>query len=48
MIPTAGISVPGAGKNGATRQYVNFMSVRSWDSAGPVDDELLGHRIFRR
>lgn len=34
MIPTAGISVPGAGVNGATRQYVNFMAVRSWDSPG--------------
>lgn len=34
MIPTAGISVPGAGKNGATRQYVNFMAVRSWDTPG--------------
>ncbi|WP_319433170.1 DUF4185 domain-containing protein [Mycobacterium sp. RTGN5] len=34
IIPTAGISVPGAGVNGATRQYVNFMSVRSWDSPG--------------
>ncbi|MCW2685257.1 MAG: hypothetical protein JWR37_147, partial [Mycobacterium sp.] len=34
MIPTAGISVPGAGVNGATRQYVNFMAVRSWDTPG--------------
>jgi Domain of unknown function (DUF4185) len=34
IIPTAGISVPGAGANGATRQYVNFMSVRSWDTPG--------------
>jgi hypothetical protein len=34
MIPTAGISVPGAGVNGATRQYVNFMAVKSWDSPG--------------
>jgi hypothetical protein len=34
MIPTAGISVPGAGVNGATRQYINFMAVRSWDSPG--------------
>ncbi|MET0900764.1 MAG: DUF4185 domain-containing protein [Mycobacterium sp.] len=34
IIPTAAVSVPGAGVNGATRQYVNFMSVRSWDSPG--------------
>jgi hypothetical protein len=34
IIPTAGISVPGAGKDGATRQYINFMSVRSWDTPG--------------
>jgi hypothetical protein len=34
IIPTAAISVPGAGANGATRQYIQFMSVRSWDSAG--------------
>jgi hypothetical protein len=34
MIPTAGIAVPGAGKNGATRQYINFMAVRSWDTPG--------------
>jgi hypothetical protein len=34
IIPTAAISVPGAGVNGATRQYVNFMSVRSWDTPG--------------
>ena len=47
MIPTAAISVPGAGAGGATRQYINFMAVRSWDTPGPVDDELLGHRLFR-
>lgn len=34
MIPTAAISVPGAGKNGATRQYINYMAVRSWDTPG--------------
>ncbi|MGE2717916.1 DUF4185 domain-containing protein [Mycolicibacterium litorale] len=34
MIPTAAISVPGAGKDGATRQYINYMAVRSWDTAG--------------
>jgi hypothetical protein len=34
IIPTAAISVPGAGVNGATRQYMNFMSVRSWDTPG--------------
>ena len=34
IIPTAAISVPGAGVNGATRQYVQFMSVRSWDTPG--------------
>jgi hypothetical protein len=34
MIPTAGISVPGAGANGATRQYMNVMSVRQWGPAG--------------
>ena len=34
MIPTAGISVPGAGVNGATRQYMNVMSVRQWGPAG--------------
>jgi D-arabinan endo alpha-(1,5)-arabinofuranosidase len=34
IIPTAAISVQGAGASGGTRQYVNFMSVRSWDSPG--------------
>ncbi len=34
MIPTAGISVPGAGVDGATRQYMNVMSVRQWGPAG--------------
>ncbi len=34
MIPTAGISVPGAGVGGATRQYMNVMSVRNWGPAG--------------
>ena len=34
IIPTAAISVPGAGPNGGTRQYMNFMAVRSWDSPG--------------
>lgn len=34
IIPTAAISVPGAGANGATRQYIQFMSVRSWDTPG--------------
>jgi hypothetical protein len=34
IIPTAAISVPGAGANGATRQYINFMSIRSWDTPG--------------
>ena len=34
MIPTAGVSVPGAGVNGATRQYMNVMSVRQWGPAG--------------
>jgi hypothetical protein len=34
IIPTAAISIPGAGANGATRQYINFMSVRSWDTPG--------------
>ncbi|TFV55449.1 DUF4185 domain-containing protein [Mycobacterium sp. PS03-16] len=34
MIPTAAISVPGAGKDGATRQYINYMAVRSWDTPG--------------
>ncbi|MFG1930900.1 DUF4185 domain-containing protein [Mycobacterium sp. NPDC048908] len=34
IIPTAAISVPGAGANGATRQYISFMSVRSWDTPG--------------
>ena len=28
MIPTAAISVPGAGAGGATRQYINFMAVQ--------------------
>jgi hypothetical protein len=32
IIPTAGISGPGP--DGGTRQYVNFMSVRSWDTPG--------------
>jgi hypothetical protein len=34
IIPTAAISVPGAGPNGGTRQYMTFMSVRSWDTPG--------------
>ncbi len=34
VIPTAGISVAGSGVNGATRQYVNFMVVKSWDTPG--------------
>src|ERR1044072_714974 len=34
MIPTAGVSVPGAGVGGATRQYMNVMSVRQWGPAG--------------
>jgi hypothetical protein len=34
IIPTAAISVPGAGVNGATRQYIQFMAVRSWDTPG--------------
>jgi hypothetical protein len=34
IIPTSAISVPGAGANGATRQYISFMSVRSWDTPG--------------
>lgn len=34
MIPTAAISVPGAGKDGATRQYINYMAVKSWDTPG--------------
>ncbi|MBP1816879.1 DUF4185 domain-containing protein [Mycobacterium sp. OAE908] len=34
IIPTAAISVPGAGPNGGTRQYMNFMAVRSWDTPG--------------
>ena len=34
IIPTAGVSVPGAGVNGATRQYMNVMSVRQWGPAG--------------
>lgn len=34
IIPTGAISVPGAGVNGATRQYISIMSVKSWDSPG--------------
>jgi hypothetical protein len=34
IIPTAGVSVPGAGVNGATRQYMNVMSIRQWGPAG--------------
>ncbi|BBY18131.1 DUF4185 domain-containing protein [Mycolicibacterium litorale] len=34
MIPTAAISVPGAGEDGATRQYINYMAVKSWDTPG--------------
>ncbi|WP_264010097.1 DUF4185 domain-containing protein [Mycolicibacterium doricum] len=34
MIPTAAISVPGAGKDGTTRQYINYMAVKSWDTPG--------------
>ena len=34
IIPTGAISVEGAGANGATRQYVAFMSIKSWDSPG--------------
>jgi len=34
IIPTGAISVPGAGANGATRQYVAFMSIKQWGSPG--------------
>jgi hypothetical protein len=34
VLPTAGIAVPGAGPGGATRQYMNVMSVRQWGQAG--------------
>lgn len=34
IIPTAGVSVPGACADGATRQYMNVMSVRQWGPAG--------------
>ena len=37
IIPTSGIAV-------GTTQYMSFMSIRSWDSPGSVDDELLGDR----
>jgi Domain of unknown function (DUF4185) len=34
IIPTGAISVPGAGANGATRQYVAFMSIKQWGAPG--------------
>ena len=34
VIPTGAISVAGAGVNGATRQYVSFMSVNNWGWPG--------------
>ncbi len=34
VIPTGAISVAGAGANGATRQYVSFMSVNQWGWPG--------------
>lgn len=34
IIPTGAISVAGAGAGGATRQYVAFMSIKSWDTPG--------------
>ena len=34
VIPTGGISVAGAGVNGATRQYAAVMSIKSWDTPG--------------
>jgi hypothetical protein len=34
LIPTSGISVPYAVSSYGTRQYVTFMSVKSWDSPG--------------
>lgn len=34
IIPTGAISVAGAGVNGATRQYISIMSIKSWDSPG--------------
>lgn len=33
-IPTGAISIPGAGVNGATRQYVAYMSVNQWGWPG--------------
>ena len=47
IIPTSAISVPYANAYGS-RQYATFMDVRSWDCAGPVDDQLLGRRLLRR
>jgi hypothetical protein len=34
IIPTGAISVPGAGANGATRQYIAFMSIKQWGAPG--------------
>lgn len=34
IIPTGAISVAGAGAGGATRQYIAFMSIKSWDTPG--------------
>ncbi|QDQ98955.1 DUF4185 domain-containing protein [Tomitella fengzijianii] len=34
VIPTAGIAVPHAGSAGGFRQYINFMSVKSWGAPG--------------
>ncbi len=34
IIPTGAISVEGAAANGGTRQYIAFMSIKSWDSPG--------------
>ena len=34
IIPTGAISVAGAGVNGATRQYIAFMSIKQWGAPG--------------
>ena len=51
LIPTAGVSLPTEVTDETpfgTIQYVSFMSVSKWGSAGTVEHELLGDRILHR
>ncbi len=44
-IPTAAISIP---HGDGFRQYINYMSVRSWGFGGQLGHQLLGHRLLRQ